>query len=655
VSADERVDGGLRSTSPLPYQPHIDGLRAVAVLSVVAYHAFPTRIRGGFVGVDVFFVISGFLISGIILKGLASDTFSFADFYARRIRRIFPALLVVLAACMAFGWVALLPDEYAQLGKHATAGAAFASNLVLWQEAGYFDTAIERKPLLHLWSLGIEEQFYIIWPLVLTLLYRGGRLVMIVAALALASFAANVAILRADQAAAFYLPVTRFWELLSGCLLAYFAQRFVPNRWTSEALSAAGLALIIASIAVVSSDRAFPGWWALLPVLGATMVIAAGQHATLNRWILANPMAVWIGLISYPLYLWHWPILAFLKIVQPSDVGGWELRLLKVCAIAVAILLSWATYVIIERRLRYGRTHIQLFIGSMTAAACGVVIVINAGFSSRSDFDRDPFLWTDARLRTTRCETQYPLVIERETFCISASPSAQRVDALIGDSHANALFPAFEAAALRAGRGAVHFGEARCFPANGVVTYRDSPSEDRCIRTMASAFKIAAEDPRIERVFIAANWTTYFSVPSSGSTFHMRMGEIETPNEIFQKGLGGTLDMLKGKKVYFVHEVPELGFNPRECLRLRPIDAVRTLRKECAVRRDVVAARQAGYRATVAELLSKRPAVKALDPVPYLCGKTACDVFSGSAVLYRDEGHLGAEAAALLVPMFTEN
>ena len=204
------------------YRPDIDGLRAVAVLSVVAYHLFPTAVRGGFVGVDVFFVISGFLISGIILKSLQRGDFSFAEFYAHRVRRIFPALAVVLAACYAVGWFALLPDEFKLLGKHIAAGAGFLENFVLWKEAGYFDTASELKPLLHLWSLAVEEQFYLAYPLMLWCGWRlGAKPLFLVAALLLWSFSLNIAGIEKEAVKTFFLPQTRFWELFAGGLLAW--------------------------------------------------------------------------------------------------------------------------------------------------------------------------------------------------------------------------------------------------------------------------------------------------------------------------------------------------------------------------------------------------------------------------------------------------
>jgi peptidoglycan/LPS O-acetylase OafA/YrhL len=349
----------MRPPTSLAYRPDIDGLRAVAVLSVVVYHAFPGRFDGGFVGVDVFFVISGFLISGIITSGLRDGTFSFRTFYARRVRRIFPALVVVLTCSVAAGWFLLLPGEYKQLGEHVAAGAGFVSNLVLWREAGYFDTAAEQKVLLHLWSLGVEEQFYLVWPL---FLYAAARLrwraSALTGAVLVASFAANVLQVRHDPVAAFYSPVTRFWELMVGALLAWGTEprpQSVSRSFASpplgSILSFAGVGMIGLALALVRQERMFPGFWALLPVLGAALVIAAGPTSWTNRHVLSWRPAVFVGRISYPLYVWHWPLLVFL-----AEYGSYSgsSRLLTV---AVAFCLAWGTAHFVEGPIRTGATR----------------------------------------------------------------------------------------------------------------------------------------------------------------------------------------------------------------------------------------------------------------------------------------------------------
>jgi peptidoglycan/LPS O-acetylase OafA/YrhL len=335
------------------YRADIDGLRAIAVLSVVIYHAVPAALPGGFAGVDVFFVISGFLISGILQDALARGRFSLAEFYARRIRRIFPALALVLAAVLLYGLVVLLPGERALLGRDAAGGAFFVANLVFWAEVGYFDREAAAKPLLHLWSLGVEEQFYLLWPLVLWGLHRwsGVRLWPILA-LAGVSLAASLVLTPLDPSAAFYSPFTRLWELALGAALAWWVRARQGALARADAVSVAGLGLIVLSLAVLRAGAGFPGWQALLPTAGAALLIAAGPGGWVNRRVLALRPMVWVGLISYPLYLWHWPLLSYAHIVHQ----GRPLKpLLLAALVGAAVALSWATWRFLETPIRTGR------------------------------------------------------------------------------------------------------------------------------------------------------------------------------------------------------------------------------------------------------------------------------------------------------------
>lgn len=338
------------------YRPDIDGLRALAVLSVVAFHAYPHWFKGGFIGVDIFFVISGFLITAILLAGLEKHQFNLMDFYDRRIRRIFPVLLVVLACCHIAGWFLLLSNEYKQLGKHIVGGTLFLSNIMLWRESGYFEEAAENKPLLHLWSLGIEEQFYIAWPIIL---YLGWRLrlnlLRLTLGLAVASFAFNLFISQYDLSMAFYTPLTRAWELLIGAILACLTQfkpQWLPsNRATAwqNLASIAGIILTGLGFLLINRQTSFPGPWPLLPTLGAALLIAAGSQSWFNRVVLSHRLMVWFGLISFPLYLWHWPILAFIHLLGEESSTLKTLQLMVLC-----VLLAWASVQLIEKPLRHG-------------------------------------------------------------------------------------------------------------------------------------------------------------------------------------------------------------------------------------------------------------------------------------------------------------
>src|SRR6476659_62549 len=366
------------------YRPDIDGLRAFAIVSVVLYHAFPRVITGGYVGVDVFFVISGFLISKILFAEIAEHRFSFAIFYGRRIRRIFPALAVCLASVLAYGFVALTPPELAQLGKHVFFGAGFLSNIVLWSESGYFDSAATYKPLLHLWSLGIEEQFYILWPALLWVVFRlKAKVGRLLAMLFLASFAINIALSITDISAAFYLPVSRFWELLAGAGLAWRRQ-IVLSLHVRSWISVAGLAALVTSAVFFTAEMRFPGWLALLPVAGAVAVILAGPEAAVNRIVFSNRAVVFVGLISYPLYLWHWPLISYAYIIRMGKVPT---PLMATALVATSFLLAWVTYRFIEYPVRFGphrHRRTQIVVASMAAlGACGLAVWTRNGFPER--------------------------------------------------------------------------------------------------------------------------------------------------------------------------------------------------------------------------------------------------------------------------------
>ena len=341
------------------YRPDIDGLRALAVIGIIVYHFLPGSFPGGLTGVDIFFVISGYLISLILIKQPRLDAAVLKTFYARRIKRIFPALLLVMGCALAFGWIALYADEFKELGKHVVAGAGFVSNFVYLKEAGYFDAGAEQKPLLHLWSLAVEEQFYIVWPLLLIVLGQRKRQLLAVRIMWALSFVGNVYLSYTNVDAAFYLPFTRFWEILTGAALAF--SEVAPNgsRRVFRRLGAwIGLVLMIGSIALVKGDELFPGWQALIPVLGAYLVIRGGNSRA-SSLILANRPMVWLGLISYPLYLWHWPIFAFLTITE-LQLSATQ----KGIGIGLTLLLATLTYYLLEKPVRHrkGRTTLTLLV-----------------------------------------------------------------------------------------------------------------------------------------------------------------------------------------------------------------------------------------------------------------------------------------------------
>jgi len=311
----------------LHYRPDIDGLRAVAILLVIVFHALPEALPAGFIGVDIFFVISGYLITGILLKDMTAGHFSYLHFYARRFRRIIPALITVLISILLLGWVLLLSDEYSKVARNVLAGATFTTNLILLREVGYFEWSAELNPLLHLWSLGIEEQFYLVWPPMLLFIFKRSRRIALYTLLLLViSFGLNVYFVSGNETKVFFLLPTRLWELLVGCLLAITdsSESMLAGRF-GNTKSIAGAALLAVSIYFINKGESYPGWWAMMPTISSYLMISAGPRAPLNRIILANKAMVLIGLMSYPLYLWHWPLLSIARIVEGKLSTGFAL------------------------------------------------------------------------------------------------------------------------------------------------------------------------------------------------------------------------------------------------------------------------------------------------------------------------------------------
>ena len=357
------------------YRPDIDGLRAFAVLAVVIYHAFPSSLPSGFTCVDVFFVISGFLISTIIFRSLENNQFSILHFYSRRVRRIFPVLIAVLCFTLIWGWLDLQPTDFQLLGLHIGAASGFGSNLLLWYEAGYFDPSSDLKPLLHLWSLGIEEQFYVFWPLILMFFWKRKKLLTkILLGLILISFIANLVLSFTHPKAAFYSLLTRFWELGLGGLLAWKAlqepKMLLKSSWASR-ISILGFILLILGFISIRPENLYPSGWALLPTLGAFFLIAAGPEAWVNKKILSQSFFVRLGLISYPLYLWHWLLLSFLHI-DSFEYSKTELDRLKLSLVVLSFILAYLSYKWIETPVRKSQSK------ALVPALTGLMVIVAA-------------------------------------------------------------------------------------------------------------------------------------------------------------------------------------------------------------------------------------------------------------------------------------
>ncbi|RHY26197.1 hypothetical protein DYB32_007813 [Aphanomyces invadans] len=387
AATKERTHEVKAPSHAISYRPDIDGLRAVAVVPVVLFHAYPHLLPGGFVGVDVFFVISGFLISAILFKEGKKGAFTYANFYSRRIRRIFPALLVVAASTLVVGCCWLLKTPLRTLAATLIASTLFGANLqLLTVNEGYFDASVKENPLLHLWSLGVEEQFYIVWPFLVSVLLRLPlrRAVLAQVAFIVASFVCNVLLLGAGgtNKYAFYFPLSRFWQMAMGGLLAYdvahakaVASIVDGKAAGAAALSFSSLALIAIAYAVTDEADAFPGFWALMPTIGAVGIIAAGKDNPLNRHFLGNSVMTFIGNISYSLYLWHWPLLVLAKAHFPNNsTRPWYME--PYAMVVLAVVLSILTLYLVENRTRRHPSPVLVPVLAVCMAILGIMAAV---------------------------------------------------------------------------------------------------------------------------------------------------------------------------------------------------------------------------------------------------------------------------------------
>lgn len=376
------ISDTVKNRDGIYYRPDIDALRALAVIIVVGFHVFPDFFPGGFIGVDIFFVISGFLISSIVTRELANKKFSFYRFYSRRIKRIFPAIILVIAVSAIAGGILLHGSERVWLGKHILGSVSFLANFVYWHEAGYFDISAESKPFLHFWSLAVEWQFYTLWPLVLFGAWQRLSLRGLSVSVLTISFIYSIYILQIDTTAAFYSTFARLWELLIGGLIALcVCERSEADilRY-KNILSIVGLLILFFGLFFIDKSSPFPGWYVLIPTFGAICLILAGPSSTANH-ILTNKITVGIGLISYPLYLWHWPILAFYKIAfsrNPSHEAG-------IIIVIISLVLSYLTVKFVERPLR--RSELPGIVSGLTLAMFGLGIIGLVFYAEAGSFE----------------------------------------------------------------------------------------------------------------------------------------------------------------------------------------------------------------------------------------------------------------------------
>ena len=643
------------------YRPDIDGLRALAIVAVVLYHCRFGVFAGGFVGVDVFFVISGYLIAALIYGPMQEGRFSFAEFWERRIRRIFPMLAIMLAVTSVFVVLILFPADLRRYASSLAASAAFVSNFEFFSEAGYFDTDAGQKPLLHTWSLGAEAQFYLVFPPVLYALRKldRTRLLQIFGVLAAASFALSLWAVAGAPAFAFYLLPARLWELLLGVMLSIARPRAPQNALAANGLAMAGLGLIGWSVFTLSSDSSFPGAAAVPPCIGTALVIYAGlsERSLANRLLGMQPF-VFVGLISYSLYLWHWPVLALARYYAFGELTVAETGI----AVAFCVVLSVLSWRFIEQPV-LRRTWIREPSRLMRfSAASAFVLALAGGGVGIADGLPQRF---PAEIRNILAVSE-----ERpEALALCFNPSLDSIRAgqicriggnadeptflLWGDSHAESLAPSIAGSALRRDRVGRYAARGSCPPLLGVTSSRGTGCRD-----FAEAVVTLAIATEIDQVFLAAYWTDYAEgaslAPGGGHVFltddDVVTGSIEGNHTVFRAGLERTVKALTEAniQVVLIGPVPEVAWPVPETLAritARGSDAdIRTGRAAYLTRSAFVF--------ETFQAMREKYGASLLRPDSVLCGSAKCEIVRDGHPLYRDAHHLSTHGAGLIEPIF---
>jgi peptidoglycan/LPS O-acetylase OafA/YrhL len=654
----------------IEYRREIDGLRAVAVLPVVFFHAGFPIFGGGFVGVDVFFVISGYLITSIIVTEKAAGTFRLAQFYERRARRILPALFVVVFACMPFAWFWLLPNDLGAFAKSLIAVVFFSSNFLFSLESGYFDGVGDLKPLLHTWSLAVEEQYYVLFPLLILMAWPLGkrRLFVILSALAVISLLVAQWSSRLHPDPTFFLLHTRCWELAIGALTALYLFRREPSRigaLGSQLAAGAGLVLIATAVVTFRTSIPFPSFYTLLPTVGAALIILFATPQTFVGLLLGWKPLVAIGLISYSTYLWHQPILAFARYRYLGELHS--LALLSLCLLAVLLgHLTWRFVELPFRRkgaLTVGQTKTLGVSASLLALSAGSIALLNNGFPSRIP---DRLEWHDLgeRIKTVGpvCKRRDSEVFSGVNNCYFGDPNSTKLIALYGDSHAEAIWYQLDTEFRKNGIKGIYLRARGCEPVPRVTLATRANRAPNCLKSYENLLDLVKT--QTDGVVISVRWTFRLH-PIEGfidaPTFDNEEGgrEMGTHREYFALGSDGRLSKAAsvkrsavehllesmtatGKRIFLVYPVPELGWDVARTKFFYPD-------RDLSTSFDLYKTRNRFILKVFDEYAA--PNIVKIRTADLFCnGQTGrCIGQSGSVPLYLDDDHLSDAGAKLIV------
>lgn len=641
------------------FRDDINGLRAWAVIAVIFYHFGVYGFAGGFVGVDIFFAISGFLMTGIVVEGLErskTSPFSVIEFYMARARRILPALIVLCAVLLALGWKALPPLDYKMLGTHSVAGVSFLSNMQFWREAGYFDTQSHEKWLLHTWSLAVEWQFYIILPLVLVAIWkwRPNRQAITLVMLTglMVSLASSIVVTQTAPSAAFYLLPTRAWEMLAGGLVYLLANRLVITASTRTAFEIVGFALIIGSIVGFDSSSSWPGWRALVPVIGTSLILLAARSNS----IWTGPTAIqWLGTRSYSLYLWHWPIVVALTYLDQQNNPTYILT-----GLVLTLVLGNISYHLVETPARRYLTNMSMRKNAAVLLSCAIAVTV-AGLGVRLNQGVNGRLPAEVEAISLESKNKNPRRDECLLMTGVVSPSCtfggSELQAIVlGDSHANAVVSAVVSAAPSSNSAIMEWTYSGCPTIQGV----HHPVQRQCgefvewaiqkLKTIPSNIPVVIVN-RYAQYAIGANENigednipqVYFSKPYQTS-------EPDFIDEYSRNLKDTACEIAKNHTVYLVRPIPEMGVDV----------PTRAARAALAGTQKPIYVSLADYNHRQAFIWKAQDAardqcgVKILNPLPYLCSDGRCVGTKDNQPLYRDDDHLSESGNKVLVPMFSE-
>ncbi|WP_422048143.1 acyltransferase family protein [Shimia sp.] len=659
----------------MQYRREIDGLRAVAVLPVILFHAGFSLFGGGYVGVDIFFVISGYLITSILIGELEQGAFSILRFYERRARRILPALFFVMLACLPFAYMWMLPSQLEDFANSVIAVVFFVSNVMFWQESGYFDAAAELKPLLHTWSLAVEEQYYLIFPVFLLLAWRIGRtkVFWLIVAIAVVSLLLSEWGWRSFASANFYLAPTRAWELLAGSICAFLTVGHTQR--SNNFLSALGLALIMFAIFGYDKNTPFPSVYALLPVLGTALIILYADKDTWAARVLSTRGFVGVGLISYSAYLWHQPLFAFARLRTLTEPSHSFMALLGLAS----LLLAWGTWRWVEQPFRSqtnpifsNRRHVFLASGAVGVAfvAVGVVTILGKGFDWRfgEDVQRFAVAYEDRADLTCRFDENRPARPHPQEACVSTLSRA--VDVLaIGDSHMWALSDGLTQQLSQADIEYYSLSHVSCLPFLGFQTYEHGRITN-CQDFLAGAYDWASDND-VSTIVLAARFPIYLH----GSRYNNGEGGIEAGrpgwadfversssewNDDDRRarvldGFETSIRMLaKRFNVVLVYPIPEAGWDvPSYGMRnVLFNDGNTTITTSYAV----YMARTAQVNALFDRLVTDVPSIFGARVQNVLCSADTmrCLNADEQGIYYFDDDHLSNAGARLVAPMIVE-